>query len=101
MSPAAVYTSRSGRPSARAIGTRPRTISKTPNPSVISSRPLTPATASSTPAELVTAPRSQRVLRVPVAGGSGRFRIAVTMFMRLTRQAENATTARVRSTPIA
>ena len=46
------------------------------------------------------APSTQRDRRAP-AGGSGRLRIALTMFMRLTRRAENATTPSVSSTPIA
>ena len=36
-----------------------------------------------------------------LGGGSGRLRIALTMFIRLTRHAENVTTASVSSTPSA
>ena len=46
-------------------------------------------------------PSSQRRRRLFCVGGSGRLRIAVTMFIRLTRQAEKATTTSVSSTPIA
>jgi hypothetical protein len=46
-------------------------------------------------------PRIQRRFPRRRAGGSGRFLIAVTMFIRLTRQAERPTTTNVRSTPTA
>ena len=65
------------------------------------SSPPTPAVASAAPASTPSAPSTQRRRRCLPSRGSGRLRIAVTMFMRLTRQAENATTISVSSTPMA
>jgi hypothetical protein len=61
---------------------------------------LTPETASAAPSATPSSPSSHRRRRF-FGGGSGRFRMAVTMFIRLTRQAEKATTASVSRTPIA
>ena len=76
-------------------------MSRTPNPSVTASLAAAPETASNAPAATPRRPTSQRRRRAFCAGGSGRLRIAVTMFIRLTRHAEKATTASVSSTPIA
>ena len=98
-SPAPVRTARSCRPSARRIGTRPRTASETPSPSGAAFLLPTPLAISRTPSAIDTAPSSQRRRRCFSCGGSARLRIALTMFIRLTRQAENATTASVSRTP--
>ncbi len=62
---------------------------------------LMPETTSRPPSRSVSAPSSQWRPDPFFAAGSGRLRIAVTMFMRLTRQAEAPTTTKVSSTPIA
>ena len=62
----------------------------------------TPGTTSSAPSTSPAIAEEPAPAALPFSsGGSGRLRIAVTMFIRLTRQAENATTASVSSTPIA
>ena len=99
--PAPVWTARSGTPSACRSGTSPRITSETPRPSVTASFAPTPDTASAAPKSTPSAPNTRRRRRRFCSGGSGRLRIAVTMFMRLTRQAEKATTTSVSSTPIA
>ena len=53
------------------------------------------------PSTLARIPATQRALRRRSGGGSGRLRIALTMFIRLTRPAEYVTTASVSSTPSA
>ena len=100
-SPAAVFASRSGTPSSRTSGTRLRITSEAPSPSTTPCFALTPENMNRAPRTSPATASSQRRLRFSAAGGSGRLRIAVEMFIRLTRPAEKATTAKVSSTPTA
>ena len=100
-SPAPVCVARSGTPSARKSGTALRIGSRTPRPSTtpfLHAHQRRRAAAEREPGDRQEQPAPPVLM---LAGGSGRFRIAVTMFMRLTREAENETTARVSSTPTA
>ena len=96
--PAPVKASRSEAPSRRAAGTSPITISEMPISSGVACPAAAPETATSAPRPIPSAASVQRPRR-PCAGGSGRLRMAVEIVMRLTRQAETATTASVSSTP--
>ena len=97
--PAAVRATRSGTPRRSVTGTRPSSASETPNPSVMAFLALTPDAIRRAPRMSTIAPITQDRRRPRSAGGSGRLRIAVTMFMRLTRHAEAPTTTKVSSTP--
>ncbi len=99
-SPAPVRTARSLSPSARSNRSSPKTKSDTPSPSVIPFLELMPDTAITAPRAIRATVATQRRRPPRRTTGSGRSRIAETMFMRLTREAENASTARVRSTPM-
>ncbi len=87
-SPAAVRTGLSGRPASERSGTALSTSTETPTPRATASFAWTPAQTKSTPSRIPTVGQSQRRLRFFAAAGSGRLRIAETMFMRLTRRAE-------------
>ena len=75
--------------------------SETPKPSVIAFFAWIPETMRSAPSPITAAPSSHRLRVSAWAGGSGRLRIADTMFIRLTRHADAVTTTNVSSTPSA
>ena len=96
--PAAVYASRSETPSRRTAGTSPTRTSEMPSSRGVAWPAAAPDRARTAPRPTPSAASVQRP-RLPCGGGSGRSRMAVEMVMRLTRQAETATTARVSRTP--
>ena len=99
VSPAPVYAILFGTPTACTTGTRPITSIEMPRMNATACAVFTPWRVSSAPSAIATSPPIQRRFRRLWAGGSGRLRIAVTMFSRLTRQAETTTTTKVSSTP--
>ena len=97
--PPIVYAARSGRPSARASGTSATIATETPSMKGVICAAEMPAKTSRPPAIRPTVAQTSRKRRVRCRTGSGRFRIAVTMFSTLTRQAAIDTTTSVTSTP--
>ena len=98
-SPAAVKTIRSESPAARASGTAPTTTSETPSMKDAASADERPASARRIPARTASVPGIHRSFRERRATGSGVFRIAATMFRRLTLTADSVTITNVSSTP--
>jgi hypothetical protein len=97
--PATVCATRSPTPRARAIGTSPTMAIETPSRKGVAVPAEAPASATRPPAATATAPRHQWAPRVGRVTGEGRLRMAVTTSRTLTRQADNATTTRVSTTP--
>ena len=90
-----------GRRRSRANGTRLTITSDTPSMSGVAAFPRAPTHEQRAPSARPTPPSTSQRRRRRTTGGSGRFRIAVEIVIMLTRQAENATTTSVSSTPSA